>query len=67
MIEMRLINQEFQPSFLGDVEFEAVVDISNFGRIEVARCSIMVVCGLGQEVQNCFTGISNQYRSSSLG
>ena len=37
---------------LGDVEFEAARSIFNFGKIEVARCSIGVFRGVVQVVQN---------------
>ena len=56
------------PSFLSvDVEYQVARSISNFGKIEVARCSIGVVRGVVQVIQNWFTGIPNPTRSSRLG
>ena len=45
---MESIRRVFLPSFLGDVEFEAARSNSNFGSIEVARCSLGVVRGVVQ-------------------
>ena len=56
----------FLPSFLGDVEFEAVGSRSNFGGFEV-NCIIGVVRGVVQVIQNWFTGILNPTRISRLG
>ena len=57
------------PSFLGDVsvEFEAARSRSNCGKSEVARCSIGVIRGVVQVIQNCFIGIPNLSRSLGLG
>ena len=46
------------PSIVGGVTFEDALSRSNFG-VEVEFCSIGVVCGVVQVVQNWFTGISN--------
>ena len=55
-------------SFLsGDDDFEAARSSFNFGRIEVARCSIGEVRDAVQVVKNWFTGIPNPTRSSRLG
>ena len=48
----------FLPSFLGDVEFEAVHSRSNL-EVEVARCSIGVFRDVAHVVQNWFMEISN--------
>ena len=66
MSEMDSIRRVFFPSFLGDVEFEAALSRSNF-MVELALCSTWIVIGVGQVVQNWFTGIPNPTRSSGLG
>ena len=60
---MDFIRREFFPSFLGKVEFGAALSRSNF-MVELVLCSTGVVIGVGQVVQNWFTGIPNPTRSS---
>ena len=53
-------------TFSGNFEFEAARSRSDFG-IEVAGCSIGVVRGVVQVIQNWFTGNPNLTRSLRLG
>ena len=55
---MESILRVFLPTFLGDVEFEAARSSPILG-VEVACCSIGMVHGAVQVIQNLFTGIPN--------
>ena len=60
---MESFRRVFLPSFLDDVEFEAALSRSYF-MVELDLCSTGVVSGVGQVVQNWFTGIPNLTRLS---
>ena len=66
MTEDVSISRVFLPSFLGDVKFEAARS-NPILWFDEASCSIEVVRGLVQVVQNWFTGIPNPSRSLRLG
>ena len=63
---MESIRRVFLLVLSGNAEFEAIRSGTNFGRVEVVRCSIGEVLGVIQMVQYWFTGIPNPSKSSWL-